>query len=257
MSIKVQSYVWENSRMKGSALLLLLAIADHSHDDGTGAWPSVESLSKKCRQSERNTQRLLRVLEKTGEIVTKIGAGPNGCNAYQIPLKTGDKMSPVTTGVQGGDNWGTKTPQKVPQLSPEPSYKPSITINSDFSGKKSLEFPGKDLIPPSRKMTFEQQIEQLDKPEKKVWQFETPLALRLQRESKRGPVKILGFSSKRQKEQWEKMETEMPEALVVDKIVWACRAAMPHKKLIQNVITAVYRTRPVHHDPLIIGEVRN
>lgn len=36
MSIHVMNLVWKKSRNKRTAMLLLLAIADHAHDDGTG-----------------------------------------------------------------------------------------------------------------------------------------------------------------------------------------------------------------------------
>jgi DnaD/phage-associated family protein len=118
VSIKVQSYVWENSKAKGSALLLLLAIADHAHDDGDGAYPSVETLASKCRQSERNVQRLLRELSTLGEIVIRDQEGPHGCNVYVIPVPWGGaKLSGVTTGAQGV----TTGAEIVPQMSPEPS----------------------------------------------------------------------------------------------------------------------------------------
>lgn len=88
MSIKVMNLVWERSANKGSALLLELAIADHAHDDGTGAWPSVETLARKTRLTPRNTQMLLRKLEASKEIETRLGEGPFGCNAYVISLKS-------------------------------------------------------------------------------------------------------------------------------------------------------------------------
>ena len=120
MSIRVQSYVWENSKADGSALLLLLAIADHAHDDGNGAYPSVATLAAKCRQTERNTQLLLRKLEDMGEIITPPQAGPHGCNIYQIPLG-GENFSGVKTSAEG-----VKTSAKnAHQISPEPSLEPS------------------------------------------------------------------------------------------------------------------------------------
>lgn len=60
--------VWERSAAKGSALLLLLAIADHAHDDGTGAWPSQAMLAAKTRLSVRQVRRLTVTLEGAGEL---------------------------------------------------------------------------------------------------------------------------------------------------------------------------------------------
>ena len=88
MSIKVMTYIWEESRQKGSALLLLLAIGDHAHDDGTGAYPSVDTLSRKARMTSRNTRLLLNRLTASGELTIEPAAGPHGANVYTIPLKT-------------------------------------------------------------------------------------------------------------------------------------------------------------------------
>ncbi|CAK0747896.1 hypothetical protein CCP3SC15_1500013 [Gammaproteobacteria bacterium] len=97
--------IWEHSKQEGSALLLLLAIADHAHDDGTGAWPSTETLAEKTRQTRRNVQLLLRKLEQSGELMTARGEGPHGCNAYIINLSNfagGEKISPAKTSAGGG-----------------------------------------------------------------------------------------------------------------------------------------------------------
>ena len=86
MSIKVMSQIWATSTHKGSALLLLLAIADHAHDDGGGAYPSVETLAAKIRMGKRNVMYLLKTLEKSGELTTSRDSGPNGANLYQINI---------------------------------------------------------------------------------------------------------------------------------------------------------------------------
>jgi hypothetical protein len=121
VSIKVQSYVWEHSKAKGSALLLLLAIADHAHDDGDNAYPSVDTLKNKCRQSERNVQRLLRELAAMGEINIRDQKGPHGCNVYVIPVPWGGaKIAPLPNRAE-----------KVPQMSPEPSLNTHTQEKSD------------------------------------------------------------------------------------------------------------------------------
>ncbi len=79
--------IWERSNNKGSALLLLLAIADHAHDDGGGAYPSVRSLARKTRMSERATRLLIQRLVDSGEIEVQIGAGPKGVNLYRVNLE--------------------------------------------------------------------------------------------------------------------------------------------------------------------------
>ena len=80
MSIRVMSRVWDESEQKGSALLLLLAIADYAHDDGGGAYPGVDTLAKKTRLSVRQTQRVIQQLADSGELEIQRSAGPRGVN---------------------------------------------------------------------------------------------------------------------------------------------------------------------------------
>lgn len=67
MSIEVMTRVWKKSQEKGSRLLLLLAIADHTDEFGF-AWPGIALLAEKTRMSERQTKRLLNETEETGEL---------------------------------------------------------------------------------------------------------------------------------------------------------------------------------------------
>lgn len=131
MSIKVMTLVWSKSRNRRTALLLLLAIADHAHDDGKGAHPGIPLLAKKTRQTERNVQLLLKSLEDSKELKILEGAGPHGCNAYEINIKllqsledwaqedaeiadaTGENFSPPKTfhpEIPRGENAGNFTP---------------------------------------------------------------------------------------------------------------------------------------------------
>lgn len=82
MSIRVVSAVWERSRAKGSGLLLLLAIADFAHDDGTGAYPSSETLAAKIRMSPRQVRNLVATLEGLGELA--VTREPGGVNRYTV-----------------------------------------------------------------------------------------------------------------------------------------------------------------------------
>ena len=99
MSVIVSSWVWQHSTHKGGTLLLLLAIAEHAHDDGDGAYPSIETLAKKVRMSERHTTRLIQELVESGELAVRVKEGPRGANIYRVtfcnkpPVLSGDKMS--------------------------------------------------------------------------------------------------------------------------------------------------------------------
>ncbi len=80
------SAVWERSRQSGGALLVLLAIADHADDAGC-AFPSVGTLAKKARLTERQTWNVIRELRATGELAVETGGGRGRSNRYRITLK--------------------------------------------------------------------------------------------------------------------------------------------------------------------------
>ena len=50
--------VWDESKQRGGALLVLLAIADFADDEGK-AFPSVQTLAAKSRLSESQTHHIL------------------------------------------------------------------------------------------------------------------------------------------------------------------------------------------------------
>lgn len=84
MSIKVSSLVWQNGPDKSPDMLMLLAIADNADDDGT-AWPSIETLARKCRVDRRTAQRTVRRLEVDGWLTTITGGGTRGGREVGIP----------------------------------------------------------------------------------------------------------------------------------------------------------------------------
>ena len=123
MSIRVMTRVWQHSRFKGSALLLLLAISDFADDVGK-AWPSVETLAGKIRMSERQTRSLLRLLEGGGELSTSPTTGPHGVNLYFVHVsekeEEGGQSLPPEEKARGGN------PASVggQSIAPEPSREP-------------------------------------------------------------------------------------------------------------------------------------
>jgi hypothetical protein len=143
MSVKVMARVWEHSRQKGTALLLILAIADHCNDEGW-AWPSIASLRRKARlRSDRTVQILLRQLESAGEIAIERGAGllktaggAQRTNRYRVLVgleEGGAKFAPPC--LRKGDAkpaQGGAIPRKggAIAVAPDPSINPSIDPSS-------------------------------------------------------------------------------------------------------------------------------
>lgn len=142
MSVTNIGLVWKFKEISSRAeLLLLLAIADYSNEDTGEAWPSVESLAKKSRSSQRSVQRMLQSLSQRGYLRIAYNAGPNGTNLYWL-LRGGDTMAPPSelvtpaTGVQpvAPEPSGTvKAVQEVPKaisVQEVQAVPPDITVHS-------------------------------------------------------------------------------------------------------------------------------
>ena len=89
--------------------LVLLALAEFAHDDGTHAWPSVATLCERTRLSERQVRNCLRGLEASGAIV-ETGRSRKGTHIYTVVM--GGQSLPV--GGQSADS-------DVSQIAPDPS----------------------------------------------------------------------------------------------------------------------------------------
>ncbi|GAB3832838.1 helix-turn-helix domain-containing protein [Dactylosporangium cerinum] len=87
MSIRVMTWVWDNSTASGNDRLVLLAIADNAGDDGGNAWPSLHTLARKTLLDVRTVRRALRRLEAGGHLFVGIAAGPRGANRYTVRMR--------------------------------------------------------------------------------------------------------------------------------------------------------------------------
>lgn len=115
--------VWRKSRNQRSAMLLLLAIADHAHDDGKGAFPSVKTLARKTRQSERNVQLLLNTLRASRELTVLEGEGPHGCNLYHVNVNMLESLDDWET-LDTGDESDADTKSSARESSPPKTLHP-------------------------------------------------------------------------------------------------------------------------------------
>lgn len=100
MSIKTMNYVWDNSSQTGSALLMLIAIADHANDDGV-CWPSIARLAKRARVSQRQAQYIVKKLEESGELEVRRGQGRGNTSLYIVKgaadctINDAEKVQPI------------------------------------------------------------------------------------------------------------------------------------------------------------------
>jgi hypothetical protein len=88
MSIRAIEHVWQHSKMRGTHLLMMLAIANYAQDNMAGAFPSYATLAKRCRVSRRTAMRVAAECATAGEIRIRHN-GPNGSNFYDITVSAG------------------------------------------------------------------------------------------------------------------------------------------------------------------------
>lgn len=100
MSLKASNLVWRQSRQSGSALVVLLALADFA-DDTMRAWPSVSTLAERARIGRRAAHKLLAKLIQDGEVIQD-GHTRRGVVVYRIMLRDGASADgqPVSAGSQ-------------------------------------------------------------------------------------------------------------------------------------------------------------
>jgi len=96
MSVRVTSWVWENTRAEGSELLVLLALAEHAGNDGS-CHPSMRRIAERARLSLRGAQTAMRALEAKGAIRTSRNTGPKGCNRYTVLMQATDSVPRADT----------------------------------------------------------------------------------------------------------------------------------------------------------------
>jgi hypothetical protein len=92
MSAALMGAVWKLKLTHGQQVVML-ALADHAHDDGTRCYPGVSYLAWKTGYSERNVIRILGELESL-EIIepqSKKRGGAGNVTEYHIHIEKGDK----------------------------------------------------------------------------------------------------------------------------------------------------------------------
>lgn len=155
MSVEAIAIVLHHSKAQGSALAVMIGIANHAGDGG--AWPSIATLAKYGRCTERSVQRAIKQLVDLGEVAVVVqGGGPARMRDWQRPNRydvlltcpqTCDRSaqhrdltlpknaaglwtegatptSPGDTHVTGGAT--PTSPGGATPTSPEPSLEPSI-----------------------------------------------------------------------------------------------------------------------------------
>lgn len=139
LSVQAISWVLEFSESRLGPRHVLLSIANHAKSDGTGAWPSVDTIAHESRLSEREVRYALRELEKSGELQTETGEGPRGCNLYSLPMMGQSLQGQKTT---ENDSRGANSAEPMQDFAPEPSL---TVLKEEPSGCARCANPSNEL----------------------------------------------------------------------------------------------------------------
>lgn len=107
---------------------MLLSIANYANETGK-AWPGIETLAQRTRQTQRNAVRIIDKLEQSGEISIEARASDYGTNVYTLHVNTDKKKrrNPKMSCDISGKN--ALIPSDIPGT--QMSCDPLLTINKD------------------------------------------------------------------------------------------------------------------------------
>ena len=83
MSIRQILQVWEH-KLSHPHQSIMLALADHAHEDGTGIRPSIKRVAWKTGYSERSVQNIMSQLRDLGLLIIVVPATHNTPNEYKF-----------------------------------------------------------------------------------------------------------------------------------------------------------------------------
>ena len=94
MSVRLMGAIFD-LEIPSTEKLVLLAMADHARDDGTGCYPSIERLARKTSQSRRGVQGIMRRLENSGLIAPERISRGRRSTEYRITLDKPNRTQPT------------------------------------------------------------------------------------------------------------------------------------------------------------------
>lgn len=159
MSLPVLVWVLEHSEATHGRRLVLIALAEFAHDDGSKAFPSVETLMARTRMSRRGVQDALRRLEADGHIVPGAKT-PAGTRIYRVVMR-GAESARAESSTLGAQNSAKTTSHSAPNPTTDPTTNPSereapalepddvdrvLAILGRACRLKNCKLPGRDAI---------------------------------------------------------------------------------------------------------------
>jgi hypothetical protein len=135
MSVECMDRVFRYSKTsKPAERLVLLAIADHANADGTGAYPSLQTIAAKCGDiSTRYVTEMIRNLEKNGELIIETGGGKKSnhyiVNVWPQEEKQAESMS-SSSPVNSDTPMNYGSPVNYSSVTHEPGFTPPMNHSS-------------------------------------------------------------------------------------------------------------------------------
>ena len=124
MSLDAQDWVWNHSKSKGTARLVLLAIADKAYGKDCSAYAGTTMLVQRCNAARSSVIAAVDKLIETGELAVVEGrVGPRGETFYAIPKARRHRRSDQERG-----------PDSVPPANREHSESSSKSQHRSRSG---------------------------------------------------------------------------------------------------------------------------
>ena len=96
--------VWEGSQAKGTARLVLLAIADHCNPAGI-AWPSLSRLAQYANVDKSNVSRAIKTLIQIGEL-ERVGYTKSFSGATKYKVRVVRRRTSAETQPSADAHWG-------------------------------------------------------------------------------------------------------------------------------------------------------
>lgn len=139
--------VIEAAPVDQGALLVMIMLADSADENSRQCWPSVSTIAKRSRLSERQVQYCLKDLAASGMIEIETNAGRHGTNLYRITRPEtwgGAKTAGVKPIAPGGVQ--STSPGGVKPIAPEPSLEPSLEPST--CAREQLQLLSEDEVAP-------------------------------------------------------------------------------------------------------------
>lgn len=145
------NWVWDHSRSRHGARLVLLAIADRARENGA-AWPSVKDLKRMTGLGERAVQGAIIDCEKLGELEVGYQLGPKGCNLYRVlmtPAESAGAQKMRGAGNAGAQNLRGSGSSQVKGQDPADTAPPAESAPPQISTVPPAESADEPLKEPS------------------------------------------------------------------------------------------------------------